>query len=111
MRTLPFLLACVLLSACATRPLGLTPSSAEIAPTSPPVLCPAAVKSPSRAAPLPPPGLTRDGFYGPLQDFIVDALGEEAGKAWWEWFTTSVPKWGAEGWQRLDKARSLPPCS
>jgi hypothetical protein len=65
----------------------------------------------SEAEPGPPAGLTRDGFYNPLQDFIFDLLGDEKGKEWWRWFTTTYPKWAREGWIRIDAARNLPPCA
>ncbi len=86
-------------------------SSAETPPTAPAVNCQPTVLARSEAAPQPPAGLTREGFYNPLQDFVFDRLGDVAGTAWWQWFTVTYPKWAREGWVRIDEARKLPPCA
>ena len=108
MRTQALVAASLLaLSACA-NPLKPSPNIGPTAPTNPPALCQPTVKAPSRAEPLPPEtGLAADILF----DMLVSQFGEDRGKAWWEWFTTTYPNWAREGWIRIDTARGLPPCA
>ena len=107
MRNLMLLaLASLTLAACATTGKP-SPGVGPTAPTVPPALCPATIKAPSLAEPVPPEiGLTEAVLY----DMVVTAVGEDRAKAWWAWFTTTHPDWGREGWRRIDAARAAPLC-